>query len=401
MLLTEMVVRNLKTPGRYTDDQVTGLHLWVKGSGKQYWIHRYTVQGRRLAKCYGPYPKVGLKEARQKGLETLSQVYKGIDPFQAQMPSDCPTSQPGCPTFDEFAFPYIDIMRPKWRNPKHAEQWVATVRHYASPVIGQTQLADIDTPQILKILEPMWHTKPEPASRLRGRLEKILSAAATRQYRQGINPAIWKGHLENLLPSQRGSNAHHAALPYKNLPAFLERLKTVEGISALALQFTILTSSRTGEVIGALRAEVTGDVWTVPADRMKAGREHQVPLCSKALELIAMAECLDPDSQYLFSNNGKPLSGMAMLMMVRRLTPGITVHGFRSTFRDWVSEETDHSPEVAEMALAHTIANKVEAAYRRGRLLERRRRLMEDWQNYCLGNQILPTQPQTQSGATL
>jgi integrase len=299
------------------------------------------------------------------------------------MPSDRPTSQPGCPTFDEFAFPHIDIMRPKWRNPKHAEQWVATVRHYASPVIGQTQLADIDTPQILKILEPMWQTKPETASRLRGRLEKILSAAATRQYRQGINPAMWKGHLENLLPSQRRSNAHHAALPYKNLPAFMERLETVEGISALALRFTILTASRTGEVIGALRSEITEDVWTVPAERMKAGREHQVPLCGTALELIATAECLDPDSQYLFSNNGKPLSGMAMLMMVRRMTPGVTVHGFRSTFRDWVSEETDHSPEVAEMALAHTIANKVEAAYRRGRLLERRRQLMRDWESYC------------------
>ena len=380
-----MVIKNLKAPGRYTDDQASGLHLWVKRSGKKYWIHRHSLQGRRLAKSYGPYPKIGLKQARQKALETLSLFYKGINPFEAQTLSGPPSDRPDIPTFDAFAFPYIDAMRPQWRNPKHADQWVATVRNHASPVIGSMRLSDIDTPQILEILQPIWLKKPETASRLRGRLERILSAAITRKYRSGINPALWKGHLENLLSSQRTSNAHHAALPYQELTKFMDAIQKAEGISALALTFTILTASRTGEVIGGLRSEVLGNVWTIPAERMKAGREHQVPLCSRALELLAMAECLDPESLYLFSVKSKPLSGMAMLMMVRRLVPGITVHGFRSTFRDWVSEETDHSPEVAEMALAHTIANKVEASYRRGKLLARRRRLMDDWQAFCLG----------------
>jgi integrase len=199
-----------------------------------------------------------------------------------------------------------------------------------------------------------------------------------------MNPAIWKGHLEHLLPQTPKSDKHHEALPYEKLTAFMTAIKEVEGVAALALQFTILNASRTGEVLLALRGEVQDDVWTIPAKRMKSKKEHQVPLCNRSIEILSIAKYLDPESEYLFSRNGKPLSSMAMLMMVRGIKQGLTVHGFRSTFRDWVSEETEHSPEVAEMAWAHALGNKVEAAYRRGKLLERRRKLMMDWESYCL-----------------
>jgi integrase len=242
----------------------------------------------------------------------------------------------------------------------------------------------IDTQQIMEILSPIWHSKAETASRLRGRIEKILSAAITRKLRTGANPAIWRGHLENLLPTQRASDKHHEALPYREIPEFISKLRGAEGVSALALEFAILNASRTGEVLMGLRSEVEGNVWNIPGNRMKAGRMHQVPLCERSLDLLLVSKSFDPNSQYLFSRNGKPLSNMALLMMARRMKVGLTVHGFRSSFRDWVSEETDHSPEVAEMALAHTIGNKVEAAYRRRNLLERRRKLMTDWESYCL-----------------
>jgi integrase len=246
------------------------------------------------------------------------------------------------------------------------------------------RLDEIDTPHIQAVLMPIWLKIPESASRLRGRIEKILSAAITHKHRSTSNPAVWKGHLENLFPAHQESFKHHQALPYDQLPDFMKTLKKIDSVSALALQFTILNASRTGEVLLGKRSEVIGDVWTIPPTRMKAKQEHQVPLCRRSLELLDIAKSLDPESEYLFSNKGKPLSNMSMLMMVRRLKTGLTVHGFRSTFRDWVSEETEHSPEAAEMALAHTIGNKVEAAYRRGKLLERRRRLMQDWESFCL-----------------
>jgi integrase len=255
---------------------------------------------------------------------------------------------------------------------------------YAFPTVGKLSLDEIQTKHIKEILLPIWNAKPETASRVRGRLENILSAAICDQLKSGMNPALWKGHLEHLLPPTPKSDKHHEALPYKKITDFMNSVKEVEGIAAIALQFTILNASRTGEVIKAMRNEVIGDVWTIPAKRMKTKKEHQVPLCNRSLELLTIAKTLDPDSLYLFSRNGKPLSSMAMLMLTRRQAAGKTVHGFRSTFRDWVSEETDHSPEVAEKALAHTISNKSEKAYRRGDLLERRRRLMSDWESYCL-----------------
>jgi integrase len=390
MQMTDISIKALRTPGRYTDDQTKGLHLWVKESGRKYWIFRYTtVEGRR-GLSLGAYPEISLRQARMRAVEHRNMINKGIDPSTVKNSVRAPSSVPASENFRDFALNYIATMRPKWRNQKHGDQWVATITKFALPVIGDMPLEKIDTQHIIEILTPIWQTKSETAVRLRGRMERILSAAITRKLRPAVNPAIWKGHLENLLPTPRASEKHHAALSYKEIPTFMAKLRTVDFISAFALEFTILNAARTGEVLLARRNEVQGNTWNIPGNRMKAGRQHQVPLCQRSMELIMIAQSLDPNSDYIFSRESKPLSSMAMLMMVRRLQPGLTVHGFRSTFRDWVSEETEHSPEVAEMALAHTIGNKVEKAYRRGNLMERRRRLMQDWQNYCVPVKELP-----------
>ena len=384
MQMTDISLKRLNKVGRHTDDQTKGLHLWVKPNLQRYWIFRYTINGKREGVSLGAYPEISLKMARQRALEARLKVNQGICPAQSKKTALAPVKETKTPKFSVFALEYIETMRPKWRNQKHADQWVSTVRTYAFPILGEMRLDEIDTPDIQKVLMPIWLKIPESASRLRGRIEKILSAAITHKHRQASNPAVWKGHLENLFPAHQESFKHHEALPYDELPDFMKKLKEADGMSALALQFTILNASRTGEVLLGKRSEVIGDVWTIPPTRMKAKQEHQVPLCRRSLELLQIAKSLDPDSEYLFSNKGKHLSNMSMLMMVRRIRAGLTVHGFRSTFRDWVSEETDHSPEVAEMALAHTIGNKIEAAYRRGKLLERRRRLMQDWESFCL-----------------
>jgi integrase len=245
---------------------------------------------------------------------------------------------------------------------------------------------EIDTDDVLKILNPLWHTKTETASRLRGRLEWIFASAITRKLRSGLNPATWRGHLETILskPSRIYKVQHHPALQYVDIPIFMASLRESDGVSPLALEFVILNANRSGEVLNGLRSEITeGNIWVIPAGRMKAGKEHRIPLGVRSLELLEIARSLDPDSPYLFSIEGKPLSNMAMPMLLRRKSLTITVHGFRSTFRDWVAEKTLHSSEIAEKALAHTIKNQVEAAYRRGDLLEHRRRLMKDWEDYC------------------
>jgi len=277
------------------------------------------------------------------------------------------------------------MKRPEWTNQKHAAQWVYTMEKFAFPIIGDKAIDEVDTEDILKILIPIWTTKTETASRLRGRLEWILASATTRKHRTGMNPAIWRGNLQTILaaPNKVRVVEHHKALSFKALPNFITKLQESDGIGFLALEFAILNASRTGEVIGGLRSEVNDDIWIIPAKRMKAKKEHRVPLCARSKEILTIAMSLDPHSSYLFSKSGKPLTNMAMPMAVRRLGYDVTVHGFRSTFRDWVSEETNHSPEVAEMALAHAITNKVEAAYRRKDLLDRRRSLRRDWETFC------------------
>jgi integrase len=383
MQMTDIGLKRLNKAGRHTDERTKGLHLWVKPSMQMYWIFRYTINGRREGISLGAYPEIGLKTARQRAVEARHKVNQGICPLNEKKVAFTPKTSKS-PRFADFALNYIETMRPKWRNEKHGDQWASTIKTYAFPVLGEMRLDEIDTTDIQAVLMPIWLKIPETASRVRGRIEKILSSAITHKHREATNPAVWKGHLENLFPAHQDAPKHHEALPYEHVPEFMNTLKEMDGISALALQFTILNASRTGEVLGGLRSEVKGEVWTIPSTRMKAKQEHQVPLCNRSLELLEMAKSIDPESDYLFSNKGKNLSNMSMLMMARRLQTGLTVHGFRSTFRDWVSEETEHSPEVAEMALAHTIGNKVEAAYRRGKLLERRRRLMKDWETYCL-----------------
>ena len=381
-------LKNLNKPTRYTIPDAKGLHLWVKADLKKYWIYRYTINSKRYDISLGSFPEITLADARTKAQNFRAMILNGINPKEEKKRQrlSVKIEKPSI-SFKKYALEYIDRMSPKWTNDKHTEQWVSTLTLYAFPVIGSLSLEAITTQHIQKVLDPIWSSKNETASRVRGRIERILSAAITSGLRTSSNPALWRSHLENLYPQHRKSLVHHAALSYKLLPTFLQDLIAIDGVAALALQFTILNASRTGEVLHATRSEISESVWTIPATRMKAKQEHQVPLCSQSLMLIEKAKKLDPDSPYLFSKKGKPLSGMAMLMLVRRHHPGITVHGFRSAFRDWVSEETNHSPEVAEMALAHTIGNKVEAAYRRGKLLERRRILMQDWQVYCYAGQ--------------
>jgi integrase len=378
---------NLKKHGRYTDSLTKGLQLLYKPSETKYWLLRFAFNGKRHELGIGAFPEIMPKEARQIAQEARTLLAKGENPLTSKhaQKAQIKALERKKITFRDFALTCVADKKSEWSSNKHTAQWTYSLEKFAFPVIGEMALDEIDTDDILKILTPIWKSKTETASRLRGRLEWILAAACTRKLRNGMNPALWRGHLQTILPAPKKmiEVRHHPALAYRALPEFLALLRNIDGIAALALEFTILNASRTGEVLGGLRFEIDGDIWTISANRMKARKEHRVPLTSRSLEILAIAKAMDEDSQYLFSRNGKPLSNMAMPMLLRRLNSNVTVHGFRSTFRDWVSEETSHSPEVAEMALAHTIKNKVEAAYRRKDLLERRRILMQDWLDFC------------------
>jgi integrase len=290
-------------------------------------------------------------------------------------------------TFRQSAEQYIEAHRAGWKNAKHAAQWTATLATYAYPTFGSLPVADIDVALVHRVLEPIWTKKPETASRLRGRIESILDWATTRGYRTGENPARWRGHLENLFPAKSKVRQveHHAALPYPELPAFMTQLEQQPGEGARALRFAIFTAARTSEVIGAKWPEIDfrAGVWTVPAERMKAKREHRVPLSAPA---VALLEEISAGQGFIFpgASKGKPLSNMAMLATLRRMgRDDLTTHGFRSSFRDWAAEQTSFPGEVAEAALAHVVGDKVEAAYRRGDLFEKRKAMMEAWARYC------------------
>jgi integrase len=387
--LTFKFVENLKVPGRYTDALVKGLHLWVKANLTKYWIFRFSCNGKQHNISLGAYPRVTIADARIKAQRARDELDKGSNPLtqrkEAQL-KDRAEKPNGIKTFREFSLECLQKKRLEWTNTKHADQWLYTLEEFAFPVIGHLPVNQVTMEHILAILTPIWTTRTETASRLRGRLEWILAAATTLRLREGSNPASWRGHLQTILPAPKKITKvkHFKALPYQEIPELLGKLNDLCSIGALALEFTILNASRSGEVFGGLRSEVNGDIWTIPAMRMKAKKEHRVPLCPRALEILNVARAMDPESNYLFSRKGKPLSGMTMAMVLRRLGIDATVHGFRSGFRDWASEETNHSSEVIEMALAHTISNRVEAAYRRKDLLEKRRTLLLDWERYCL-----------------
>jgi integrase len=405
--LTALKVAREKRPGLYGDGG--GLYLQISKRGSKSWIFRFwlserdsltgelvhhaatkRVKGRCRDMGLGSYSAVSLAEARDRAAECRKLREQEIDPIEAREVAKRQAALERAKSlkFKEAAATYMAAHRVAWRNEKHAAQWTSTLKTYAYPLIGDVSLQAIDTGLVMKVVEPIWATKPETANRVRGRIETILDWAAVRGYRLGENPARWRGHLDKLLPSRSKvrKTQHHSALPYVELPAFLSSLREQEGIAARALEFTILTAGRTSEVIGARRSEfnVGEKLWTVPAERMKAGKDHRVPLPDRAVEFVSTEILGDDDFVFPGGRFGQPLSNMAMLKLLGRMgRHDLTVHGFRSTFRDWASEQTNFQNEVIEMALAHTIQSKTEAAYRRRDLLEKRRRLMDIWAEYC------------------
>jgi integrase len=376
---------------------VAGLAINVTKSGGRSWILRYQVGGKRRDMGLGGYPDVTLAEARVAARAVRGKIAAGVDPIEDSRTarSKMIAAQDTAITFSQAAKQYIDTHESGWRNTKHVQQWRSTLQTYADPVIGKMLVRDVGLAQVLKILEPIWRTKTETASRLRGRIESILDWAAARSYRAAPNPARWKGHLDKLLPApgKIAKTDHHQALPYDDLPEFIKSLAGQQGIGARALEFTILTASRSGEVRGAKWDEfdLKSEVWTVPAVRMKAGKEHRVPLSNAALAIIkaqketAFCDYVFPSSHgsKVSEAHGSPLSDMTLSAVLRRMKIPAVPHGFRSTFRDWCAEKTDYPRDVAEMALAHAIGNKVEAAYRRGDLFDKRKQLMKDWADYA------------------
>src|SRR5216683_1045868 len=371
----------------------------VEVPGAKSWVFRFQLDGKRRDMGLGPFPDISLAEARAKATEHRKQRHEGIDPLdakaaqrQAQRVSDAKGR-----TFRECAIEFIEKNRAGWRNAKHAAQWGSTLEAYVYPVVGDLPVAAIDAGLVVRVLDPIWAAKPETATRVRGRIEAVLDAATVRGFRQGPNPAQWKGNLAHILPARAKVRRveHHAALPIDDMPEFLTALRGREGMSARALEFAILTAARTGEVLGARWGEIDLDakVWTVPAGRMKAGREHRVPLSEAALAVLQTVRplALMRDGKRELTapvfpglRRALPMSNMVMLMLLRRMKRGdLTAHGFRSTFSDWAAERTGYPREVIEMALAHAVENKAEAAYRRGDLFEKRRQVMEAWAGFC------------------
>ncbi|MFL9827178.1 tyrosine-type recombinase/integrase [Rhodoplanes sp. SY1] len=370
-------------PGKYEDGR--GLRLVVSGTGARKWVLRYMRAGRRVEMGLGSFPTVTLADARAQATDARRLLDAGRDPLAARRSERAAAA--GGATFGAFALTLLDTIEAGFRNEKHRAQWRATLTTYAAPIWSK-RLADIDTDEVLACLKPIWQTKPETASRVRGRIERVLDAAAARGLRSRENPARWRGHLANLLPKRaKLSRGHHAAMPFDQVPAFLAKLRAMEGISARALEFAVLTAARSGEVLGARWSEIDLDakVWTVPASRMKAGREHRVPLTGRCVAILtALAETKVSEFVFPGAKPGKPLSVMALTMVLRRAKRGdLTVHGFRSAFRDWAGERTSFPREIAEAALAHVVGDATERAYRRGDALEKRRRLMEAWAGYC------------------
>jgi integrase len=377
--------------GMYADGG--GLYLQVTATGAKSWIFRYMLHGRAREMGLGPLHTVSLAEARIKATECRRMRLEGIDPIDARhgQRNQARLEAAKAMTFDQCATAYIEAHRAGWKNAKHGDQWKNTLATYPGPVFGSLPVQAVDTGLVMKALEPIWASKPETATRVRGRIEAVLDWAAVRGYRQGENPARWRGHLDKLLPNRSKIRRveHHPALPYRQIAEFMNALRRQPGTAADALQFLILTAARTGEVIGATWNEIdlAENVWTIPVERIKGGKEHRVHLSSSAMTILDGLRNDDENPGYIFEGGkpGRPLSNMALLAVLKRMKRAdLTAHGFRSTFRDWAAECTNYPREVAEMALAHVIGNKVEAAYRRGDLFDKRRQLMDDWNDFCL-----------------
>jgi integrase len=374
-----------------------GLYLRIAEDGGRHWILRYVLNGKQRYMGLGPASLVTLAMARKRADEARLLKLDGIDPVDAKAAKRAEARADGARsiTFKDAAERYIKAHKAGWKNAKHGAQWTATLEAYAYPHIGSLDVRAIDTVHVLKILEPIWATKPETAGRVRGRVKSVLDWATARGHRKGDNPARWDGHLDMLLPARGKVRKvqHHPALPYAEIGDFMAALRKQPGDAAQALDLLILTATRTGEIIAATWSEIDlkRKLWIIPPERMKADAEHRIPLSPQAVAILdarwkarqALPEA--ERSAWVFPGpRGKHLSNGGMLALLRRMArDDITPHGFRSTFRDWASEQTAFPPHVAEMALAHTIGDKVEAAYRRGDLFEKRKRLMDAWAGYC------------------
>lgn len=387
--LSAFAVGRAKRPGLYPDGQ--GLYLQVSPSGSTSWIFRYQHARRRRYMGLGGLAAVSLSDARRKALAARKMLAEGLDPLEEgrALAVARAAAAAKATTFRDAAARYIAAHQSSWRNAKHIAQWGSTLQAYAMPVIGDVSVAAIDTDLVLQVLEPIWEKKNETARRVRGRVEVILDWATAGKLRSGENPARWKGLLEHRLSKQpRAARVkHHPALDYRRIATFMAKLRREEGVAARCLEFTILTGARTGESTGARWKEfdLGTAIWTVPGDRIKAGRPHRVPLAARALAIVrGQATFRSDEFVFVGRKPGTQLSNMAMATVLRRMgQDDVTVHGFRSSLRDWAAEQTNYPREVAEMALAHAVGDRVEAAYRRGDLLEKRKQIMADWENYC------------------
>lgn len=399
--LSDLEVRRLVTPGLHSVGGVTGLYLQVTPKGARMWTLRAMVGSKRRDIGLGGFPSVTLSAARAAARTARAAIRDGVDPAEQRQQARAAlrARQAKRLTFEKAAEKYIEAQRHGWRSAKHADQWTGSLKTYAYPVMGDTDVSEVTRELILQAIGEIWRTKSETASRVRGRIERVLDWAKAAGHRTGDNPAAWKGNLDTALSKGRIKRVeHHPAIPTARMHAFMQDLRQRQGVAALALEFLALTAARSGEVLGMPWSEIdmaTG-VWTVPAERMKAGKEHQVPLSIQALALLEkMPRIEGSDLVFPGQKRGKPLSDMAMTGVMRRMEVEAVPHGLRSSFRDWAGELTNFPRELAEEALAHAVGNAVERSYRRGTALEKRRRMMQAWADYCdqpaaTGGQVVP-----------
>jgi integrase len=397
--LTALEVGRLKKPGTHAVGGVAGLLLQITSSGARSWILRVMVGGKRREIGLGAFPDVTLAQAREKARETRQAIEDGRDPVveRAAARRALIAARGLEITFDDAARKFIESKSSEWSNSKHATQWESTLAKYVSPVVGDLHVRDVELGHITKILEPIWKTRTETASRLRGRIESVLAWATVHGYREGENPARWRGHLDKILakPGKVAQTKHHAALPYAEIPAFMSALREREGIAARALEVLILTATRSGEIRAAKWPEFDLDkkLWIIPAGRMKAKKEHWVPLSDQTVEVLRGLVRLENNDLVFPAPRGGVLSDMTLAAVLKRMGRNdVTAHGFRSTFRDWAGETTAYPREVIEHALAHRLKDKAEAAYARGTLFDKRRGLMDDWAKHCQTVSNRPTE---------
>jgi integrase len=381
--LTARFTQTVKKTGLYGD----GGGLYLKVGGSKSWIFRHQVRGEVKKYGLGPLHTVSLSDARARAEAVRRQLLDGIDPRQARR--DAQIAAVKSISFDDAADRYIEAHTAGWKSRKSMQQWRSSLATYASPIFGKLPVSAVDTGLVMRVLGPIWSSKHETAHRVRGRIESILSWAKVRGFREGENPAQWRGHLDHLLPPRDKVHKieHHPALPYLELPDFMRELRQRDGVAALALEFLILTATRTSETLDAAWSEfdLTNQLWTIPPVRMKGAREHRVPLSDRAVLIVAeMQKIRHGDFVFPGARRGRPLGDMSMLQTLSRMDRGdLTTHGFRATFKTWATERTNYQREVIETALAHVVGDKVEEAYQRGDLLDKRRRLMESWSAFC------------------